>query len=118
MKFKHHKYTWIRRFETIYHRWELVCGEGGLHLSVSLFRDSEPGCGLEFHSVTQRGDDAPDHVDCPLTGGRCWHDGTSLYARETVWPEVESHLRRGDHDQIFKLLEYEATRHFGRADAT
>lgn len=65
-------------------------------------------CGLELHSIYPKGDDAPDHIDCPLTGGRCWHDGTSLYASETLWPHIQPYLRDGDHETIFKILEREA----------
>ena len=54
--------------------------------------------------------------DCPLTGGQCWHDGTSMYARETVWPRAEIYLRNGDHDGIFRMLEREYELHFERVD--
>lgn len=117
MKYRHHKYTWVKPWDSVHHRWELVGPLGGLHFHVSIHKDQEPSCGLEFHHTEACGwntGDAPDHISCPLTGGRCWHDGTSLYARETVWPRVEDYLRRGDHEAIFRTLEYEADRHFNR----
>lgn len=114
IKYRHHKYTWSNPFGSVHHRWELVCAEGGVHFHVTMVKDYGPSCGLEFHSLT--GDGAPDHVNCPVTGGRCWHDGTSLYAQETVWPRVESYLKTGDHESIFRGLEYEAKKHFERDD--
>ena len=53
-------------------------------------------------------DCAPNHLNCPVTGGRCWHDGTSIYASERVWPIVQSFLKSGEHDKIFLFLEREA----------
>lgn len=108
--FKHHKYTWSRPWGDVRHWWEIVCGDGAIHFHVSINEKYGTTAGLEFHHLT--GDGAPDHIDCPLTGGRCWHDGTSLYAMESIWPQVEPMLRQGDHDGIFKLLEFEAKRHF------
>jgi hypothetical protein len=119
MKYRHHKYTWKKPFGVnVYHSWELVGPVGAVHFHVSLPEKEEawpPSCGLEFHHTEACGwstDEAPHHVDCPLTGGRCWHDGTSLYASETLWPRVEGWLRAGDHNAIFRLLEREADRRF------
>lgn len=111
-KYKHHKYTWSRPFLSIRHHWELVGPKGAMHFHVSITDDGEydPACGLEFHHLS--GEGAPDHVNCPLTGGQCWHDGTSLYASDTVWPMVEPILRTGNHDEIFRLLEGLADDHF------
>ena len=115
-KFRHHKYTWVRPFDTTCHRWELVGPRGALHLSVQIYEkgaDREPACGLEFHywePPEHAKDSAPDHVHCALTGGRCWHDGTSLYARETIWPMIEYLVRIGDHATIFCILERELVR--------
>ena len=99
------------------HRWELRGPEGGIHFHVSISKsgDYPPGCGLEVHRCapahSQRGE-APHHIDCPVTGGRCWHDGTSLYASETLWPMFEQWLREGDHASIFRALEGEYNGHF------
>jgi hypothetical protein len=117
-KYKHKKYTWSRPCGTsIKHKWEIVGPKGGMHLHVSVHDDKQYGnsCGLEFHHIT--GDGAPDHVNCPLTGGRCWHDGTSLYASEHVWPMVKPMLQSGDHDAIFRCLEHIADEHFDETEA-
>jgi len=33
---------------------------------------------------------APDHPDCVVLGGPCWHDGTSLWAHEHWIPLYEA----------------------------
>lgn len=120
MKYRHHKYTWARRGDWVIHRWELVGPYGAMHFSAQVHDASsgeryEASCGLETHYATapeyMRGQ-APSQTDCPLTGGWCWHDGTSLYASETLWPEFEQYLAAGNHDAVFRTLEYEATRRF------
>ena len=57
-------------------------------------------------------DEPPSQVPCWLLKVPCWHDGTSLYATDTLWPMVEGYLRGGEHEQIFRLLEWEADRVF------
>ena len=114
-KYKHHKYTWTQPFHSIRHVWELVGPIGAVHFHVSVTEQYPVTAGLEFHHTPECGyapDRAPDHVNCPLTGGRCWHDGTSMYATEDVWPQVEGYVRIGNHAEIFRILEYEADRHF------
>jgi hypothetical protein len=34
--------------------------------------------------------DEPDHLDCQLLHGKCWHDGSSLYATEVAIPYYEA----------------------------
>lgn len=117
MKYRHHKYTWSKPFSNAHHRWELVGPIGAIHFHVSLSESYGPSCGLEYHHTEVCGfrtDEAPDHVNCPLTGGRCWHDGTSLYASEHLWPYIEPYLKTGDHERIFKILEGEADQRFAQ----
>jgi len=115
-KFKHEKYSWSRHWGTPQHWWELVGPNGAIHFHVSMSEEKYggPTAGLEFHHLS--GEGAPHHLNCPLTGGRCWHDGTSLYASETLWPQIEPMLRSGDHDGIFRALEWEYDRHFDQTD--
>ena len=113
-EFNHEKYTWSKPFGNARHNWELVCKDGGLNFHVTMGGGFGISAGLEFHHLT--GDGAPHRVDCPLTGGRCWHDGTSLYASETLWPHIEPYLKTGDHEKIFKILEREARMHFRMHD--
>jgi len=119
-RYRHHKYTWTKPFGSVRHQWELVGPEGALHFHVTLSDSFGPSCGLEYHHTDTyrqrtgyRRGEAPDHIDCPMTGGRCWHDGTSLYANEHVWPLVEHYLRSGEHEAIFRILEGEADERFG-----
>jgi len=111
MKYKHHKYTWTNRSGSDQHNWEFVGPNGAVNYHVSEREEYDPVAGLEFHHLT--GDGAPDHVDCPLTGGRCWHDGTSLYAIE-LWSFVATNLRSWNHKVIFQHLENEYDKHFER----
>lgn len=110
MKFKHHKYTWSKPWGTAKHHWEVVGPQGAIHFHATGYTDHGYSCGLEMHQL--RGSGAPDHVNCPLTGGRCWHDGTSLYADEYLWPLIEPYLKHNDHDTIFKILEEEYEKRF------
>lgn len=113
-KFKHHKYTWSRPWNDVRHNWEFSGPNGAVNFAVTMSdpKYGGPTAGLEFHALS--GEGAPHHLNCPLTGGRCWHDGTSLYAMESVWPAVEPMLRHGDHAGIFILLEWEYEHHFER----
>jgi hypothetical protein len=111
--YRHHKYRWSKPFGGARHSWEFVGPVGALSFNVGIHENYDPSCGLEYHhTFAPYGPAAPDHIDCPLTGGRCWHDGTSLYASEHVWPFVEPYLRIGDHETIFRFLEGEADRRF------
>lgn len=117
MKFRHHKYTWTKPFGSPRHMWEFVGPMGGVHFTVFLTSGCDPSCGLEFHhtrAANYRPGTAPDHTKCWLTGEPCWHDGTSMYASETLWPMIEPILRNGDHETIFRILEGEYDGRFGR----
>lgn len=116
-RFRHHKYTYSKPFSSARHHWELVGPEGGIHFHVSMTDDFGASCGLEFHHAARANYDpnrAPDHIKCPLIGEPCWHDGTSLYAEESIWPLVEPMLRAGAHDEVFRALEHEYDQHFKR----
>lgn len=112
-RFSYHKYTYTSPFGTPRHVWTIVSAAGGVTFHVSEYKQDSASCGLEFHSSAPRDGQAPNHLDCEVTGGRCWHDGTSLYAEESVWPIVQPMLRRGQHEEIFRVLECEHDRYFG-----
>lgn len=119
MKFRHQKYTCISTpWGSTVHKWETVGPKGAVHFTANYYKNDtgdEPSCGLEFHHF-EAGEhfigQAPHHLDCPLTGGRCWHDGTSLYASETLWPRIKYSLKDGEHDVVFGILQYEYTSRF------
>lgn len=99
------------------HMWQLVGPDGGIHFTANINEEYRDTCGLEFHhapSSNYRCDEAPDHVNCWLIGGPCRHDGSSLYASETLWPMIKPMLANGDHQTIFRFLEGEYDRHFDR----
>lgn len=113
MKFRHHAYKWTKPFTDVRHEWSLIGPGAALSFHVSINAQYGDTAGLEIHyfeppSYMDRR--APDHIGCPYTGGRCWHDGTSLYAMETLWPMIQPMLRAGDHDVIFNVLESDLAR--------
>ena len=117
-KFNHQKYTYQNSFGYAKHMWQVVGPVGAVHFHASVppaERSHEPSCGLEFHHSARSGrypNEAPHHLDCPVLGEPCWHDGTSLYAMESLWPMIESYLRTGDHEQVFRILESEYVSRF------
>lgn len=117
-KYRHHKYTFTVPYEgSVRHQWELIGPRGGVHLfAIISDRHSDPVGGLETHWMLEPPDymseSAPSQMRCWLLNCPCWHDGTSLYASETLWPIVEPMLRAGDHKSVFRLLEREADRAF------
>jgi hypothetical protein len=113
-KFKHHKYIYSSPMSYARHNWELVGPDGGITFHFTEVKGYETTAGLEFHHTT--GEGAPDHCPCPLLGRPCWHDGTSLYATETVLPLVMFYLKKSDHKEIFQILEREYAIHFERGD--
>lgn len=60
------------------------------HLHVFCYDSSGSdgwGGGLEMHWAAppeHRQNEAPDYLDCPMTGGRCWHGGTSSGAKAAI----------------------------------
>ena len=114
-KFNNHKYTWEKPFGSVCHMWQLVGPEGAIHFTANITEGYGPSCGLETHRrVPECRDEAPSHINCWLLGGACWHDGTSLYATDHLWPVIESYLRSQDHETIFRTLEHEYNERFGR----
>ena len=114
-KYRHHKYTWTKKFDWPTHRWEFVGPLGGMHFFATVAPGYAPSCGVEYHHTEACNfapGEAPHHISCPMTGGRCWHVGETLYATETVWPILSLYLAVGDHDAIFTHLESEADMRF------
>ena len=115
VNYREHKYTWMKPFGSVRHSWELIGRWGGIHFHVSLTPNFPPSCGLEVHNrqpAAYQNDDPPSQQQCWLLKCPCWHDGTSLYASETIWPIIEPMLRDGDHESIFRFLEREADSRF------
>ena len=113
-KFKHHKYTYTVPYNAPRHMWQLVGPKGGVHFTANISKEYGDTCGLEFHGRAPFycEEVAPTDVSCWLIGGPCWHDGTSLYASETLWPMIKVWLHNGDHEMNFRCLEGEYERKF------
>jgi hypothetical protein len=113
-KFNHEKYTYTKRHHWHVHYWQTVGPVGAVHYRAQIHQDNEyePSCGLEMHHsalVRERfgyDDEAPHHLDCELTGGPCWHDGTSSYASD-LWPMIEADLMMNNHEGVFMTLRRE-----------
>lgn len=119
-RFDHHKYT---RFShsadgAPQHQWSVVGPAGAVVYTAYEFRgpDGESvTCGLDFHftrAASKFPNDAPHHLKCEFTGEPCWHDGTSTYATDVIWPTVKAALAANDHATIFHMLEAEYVLHF------
>lgn len=95
------------------HDWVLVGPEGAVNiwavencdeLRSLLGRDFYGGVEIH-HRVTpryRRGED-PDHTDCELLGGVCWHNGSSLYFQRSIAPFLS---RNGPGSEMSKSLVY------------
>lgn len=114
-KFRHHKYEWTKPFGSVRHSWSVLGPLGGVNFHASVNEQYGDTAGLEFHhtrACQAYTSEAPHHKDCWLTGEPCWHDGTSLYATENLWPMISAMLRGGEHDAIFRVLEGEYNERF------
>lgn len=95
--------------------WAVTCEFGSLSFwatpvraeSIAVYGDTHYG-GVETHynekSKPDYLGDGSYHDDCMSNGGKCWHDGTSLWAIEYWIPNV---MPMGD-DAIWKGLQYYA----------
>lgn len=97
-------------------RW-IVVGESGAldfhcsHANTDLARRFGRTGGVEFHYRSpksyMREDYGCTHEYCWILGGKCWHDGTSLWASEYWIPLLE---RQGE-DAVWIELEHQYRRH-------
>jgi hypothetical protein len=102
------------------HSYELIGRHGGLHFHVlehgaeMLKQGCDPfGAGLEVHYRQPPDGMAglpPSHDECWLLKCPCWHDGTSLYAQETLLPMWEQ--LRGIPESVFRFLAHDADSRF------
>lgn len=114
-KYRHHKYIYTNAFRCPTHRWSILGPMGGCDFHFTEVDGYPTTAGIELHHVRACGyrtDEAPDHINCPVTGEPCWHDGSSFYATENLLPMFLDCLRHNDQKHAFELLEQEAYRHF------
>lgn len=78
--------------------------------------------GLEVHYASPPGymaGDDPSHTNCEVTGGRCWHDGTSLYASETLipmWCGSVNNKTPGTPEEMLSIAEWQYRKRFMESD--
>ena len=80
------EYRMSKRGNTIRHSFVCYGPKGALEVWVM---DDCKGAGMELHRKEPpdyMNADNPSHTDCTFTGGKCWHDGGSLYAMEQLMP--------------------------------
>lgn len=111
------------RYGGVEHTYEVTGRDGALHFHVSSLPVRHEGLpewsgGLEIHRRTcpDYENRPPSHHNCPLLGGICWHDGSSLYAAEVLIPRWEGVFP--DHDEIFSWLAHEFDARFPSKKAT
>ena len=118
MKFKNHKYVYTISSYSNNHHFELIGPKGAVEYNANVQKDENelrkygPTCGLEFHHYDPPDymkNQAPTSIKCDLTGGKCWSDGTSLYAKE-LWSRFELYLESREYEYIFTSLENEYER--------
>jgi hypothetical protein len=123
MKFNGHKYTLtLAPGGYARHIWQVIGPKGGVHFTANFYKEGEPpSCGLEFHHSREGRTDyqlgvAPSQSPCWLLGEPCWHDGTSSYANDNLWPMFSGWLQNGAHEDIFRSLEREYKSRFERKE--
>ena len=108
------EYKYSKPWGNPYHVWTVIGRHGAIHFHASDMgqkwadehgRDERYSGGLEVHyraPPSYMEDQAPSQDKCWLIGCPCWHDGTSLYASETVIPFwlCAPH----DHERMFNFL--------------
>jgi len=84
--------------EVTRHMWTVVGDNGGVHIWAEPHREEFAEKwgerfygGVEIHSkvnIHSYGDGKPDHEECWLLGGPCYHDGSSLFFSENIEPFI------------------------------
>lgn len=89
-----------------------VVGErGGIHFHMKPEQPKQGNIdgygGIEMHSRTPQYSGQTPGDDCWLLKGKCWHDGSSLQARETWIPLQRRCNELGDYGMLWTALERE-----------
>lgn len=109
-------------------RMQVIGEHGGVEFTFYCFNElpymgAPAGCikpgGVEYHWKAHnrpdyfRTDETPKHTDCKITGGECWHDGTSLWASEYWFPGMNAQGA----DWVWRNLENEYAKKIDPATA-
>ena len=121
MKFRN-RFEYVNRFGHPERSWFVIGRKGAIHFHVMDMGEKDGheygvrySGGLECHyrqPPDYMSEDAPSHERCHVLEGPCWHDGSSLYASETVIPFWL--LAPDDHERMFRFLESEYVGRFDR----
>lgn len=114
-----HRFTF--RFGSPFYVYFVVGAHGAIHFWVTdhgeeysqKYDVERYSGGLEIHyrhPPDYMAGDAPSQERCWLLNAPCWHDGTSLYASESLIPRW---LIDQSHDAIKRMLEREYEQQFG-----
>ena len=105
----------VRNFHNDRLNWAVVGPAGGIH--VWCIADFSYG-GVEQHSSppTYDPDKKPDSEDCWLLNAPCWHDGSSVYWRDSWRQTVGFAVWDGNDEAIWRRLEYEYQRRFTKQE--
>lgn len=113
-----YQYRMFYQFGSWKHFYELIGRHGAVHFHVTDFGENRKGfpdrysAGFEVHyrePPNYMRSLPPSHDHCPLLKTPCWHDGTSLYAQETLLPM----FLRMNHIAMFRFLIGDADNRFG-----
>ena len=111
------KYVYSKPFGMVTHSYYAIGGAGGVVLWFrnhgKIDEQQHWGAGLEVHSRSpwpHSPHDGPLHLHCEVTGGACWHDGTSLYPTESLLPIFLADPT--DHDRMMRRAEMEYVSRF------
>jgi len=115
------EYTYSKPHNHERHCWVCIGRHGAMQFHVAgpytYEGANEWGGGLETHYRSPpdyMANNAPSHDQCHILKSPCWHDGTSLYARERLIPEWLAD--RHNHDAIFEMLKREYRKTFNGAE--
>lgn len=120
------KYEYTKEHLARRHVWTCIGRHGAMHFHVSDMGEEfeknhgqRYSGGLETHyrePPDYMADHCPSQDKCWLLNQPCWHDGTSLYASETLIPRWL--IAPNDHDAVFRMLQMEYDNRFEpKADA-
>ena len=96
----------ILKFDERSVQFAVVDESGGMHFHVRLSDHSD--CGIERHGRRAIGSNTtaePTHTYCWLLEGPCWHDGSTLVAREYWLPTFIACNETGDFEPLWRKLE-------------
>lgn len=122
------EYRYTRRFGNPYHTYLVIGRHGAIHFHVTEYGEEtrrasptmpEFTAGLEVHyrqPPDYMSEQPPSHDECWAIKCPCWHDGTSLYAEETLLPMWLA--VRSDPERVLQMLESEADGRWAREKET